>query len=336
MMHRPKMTRAAIRRKLRAERLPVPAHRGYDRRVELRHLIFQRLIVLSLALLFAACAEPPLGVKIPFAAVWGEQSISCSDDDIALTDLRFFVSEVALVDTEGRSHAVTLDEQYLWQQTDLALVDLEDGKGACQNGSRDVYSYLVGSVPPGIYRGLRFELGVPFERNHANPVTAGPPLDVAAMHWHWRSGYKFMRAGIRSPTDSFWIHLGSAGCQGTTRNITDCTFPNRVSVVLPDLCHDSTQLPSTSKRWLDRACRMAHRATAPQGRPKAAACHRSQRWVSISIPAKLLGHNGFSRYNREETPAPDRRHQPARWHGNVLVRARFGFPVAVTGRSAAT
>ncbi len=207
----------------------MPAHRGYDRRVD-----FRRLIFLGLSLQFAACAEPPLGVKIPFAAVWGEQPISCSDDDIALTDMRFFVSEVALVDAEGRSHPVTLDEQYQWQQRDLALVDLEDGKGACQNGSRDVYSYLVGSVPPGTYRGLRFEVGVPFERNHANPVTAAAPLDVAAMHWHWRSGYKFMRAGIRSPTDSFWIHLGSAGCQGTTRNITGCTFPNRVSVELPD------------------------------------------------------------------------------------------------------
>ncbi len=210
----------------------MPAHRGYDRRVNLQRLIFQRLFLLCLSLQFAACAEPPLGVKIPFAAVWGEQSISCSDEEFALTDLRFFVSEVALVDSEGRSHPVTLDEQYQWQQADLALVDLEDGKGACQNGSRDVYSYLVGSVPPGIYRGLRFEVGVPFERNHANRVTAAAPLDVAEMYWH--SGYKFMRAGLRSPTDSFWIHLGSTGCQGTNRDITGCTFPNRVSVELPD------------------------------------------------------------------------------------------------------
>ena len=109
----------------------MPVHRGNDRRVDLQRLIFQRLILLVLSLQFAACAEPPLGVKIPFVAIWGEQPISCSDDDIALTDLRFFVAEVALVDSEGRSHPVTLDEQYQWQQTRLALVDLEDGKGAC-------------------------------------------------------------------------------------------------------------------------------------------------------------------------------------------------------------
>ena len=74
----------------------MPAHRGYDRRVD-----FRRLIFLGLSLQFAACAEPPLGVKIPFAAVWGEQPISCSDDDIALTDMRFFVSEGAWEAAEG-------------------------------------------------------------------------------------------------------------------------------------------------------------------------------------------------------------------------------------------
>jgi uncharacterized repeat protein (TIGR04052 family) len=184
--------------------------------------------------LCSACSEPRLGVKIPFVVTWSGETIDCEADGMALSDLRFFVHGIELTDSSGESQAVLLDEQYQWQQTDLALIDLENGKGRCINGSTEVFSYLVGSVPQGDYRGLEFSVGVPFEKNHANPLTAEPPLDIAAMHWHWRSGYKFLRAGVRGDNDGFWIHVGSAGCQGTVRNITGCTFPNRVRVELPD------------------------------------------------------------------------------------------------------
>ena len=52
------------------------------------------------------------------------------------------------------------------------------------------------------------------------------------MHWHWRGGYKFLRAGLRDGTRNFWIHLGSTGCEGTLQNITGCSAPNRVTVEL--------------------------------------------------------------------------------------------------------
>jgi hypothetical protein len=54
------------------------------------------------------------------------------------------------------------------------------------------------------------------------------------MHWHSRSGYKFLRAGIRNEADGFRIHIGSAGCEGTVGHITGCRFPNRIEVDLPD------------------------------------------------------------------------------------------------------
>ena len=54
------------------------------------------------------------------------------------------------------------------------------------------------------------------------------------MHWHWRSGYKFIRAGVATTDDSFWIHVGSSGCAGTVRNVTGCRSPNRVAVTLDE------------------------------------------------------------------------------------------------------
>jgi len=146
--------------------------------------------------------------------------------------LRLYLSSVQLLDQAGRPQAVKLHSDIPWQQPDIALIDLENGRGACSGGTTDTFAYLVGSVPPGDYAGLRFTIGVPFDLNHANPLTAGAPLDDPAMHWHWRSGYKFVRAGVAIAKDGFWIHVGSAGCEGTVRNISGCRFPNRVVVEL--------------------------------------------------------------------------------------------------------
>lgn len=171
-------------------------------------------------------------MNIPFKATWGDTELSCAEGDLRLSDLRFYLSAVELIDATGNSHALELHTDIPWQQSDLALVDLENGQAACNGGNSATYAYLVGGVPPGNYTGLRFTLGVPFDRNHANPLTAAAPLDDPAMHWHWRSGYKFLRAGAATRDDGFWIHLGSAGCEGTVRNISGCRFPNRVVVEL--------------------------------------------------------------------------------------------------------
>lgn len=192
-----------------------------------------KLFLAGLALLLSSgCSEPYLGVKIPFQVSWGGDALVCEGGDIRLNDLRFHVSEVQLVDAEGHATRLALHADIPWQQADVAMIDLESGAATCSGGTADTYPYLVGGVPPGDYRGLRFTIGVPFEQNHANPLLAAAPLDDPAMHWHWRSGYKFLRAGVQKGEDGFWIHVGSAGCEGTVGNITGCRFPNRITVQL--------------------------------------------------------------------------------------------------------
>jgi uncharacterized repeat protein (TIGR04052 family) len=190
--------------------------------------------------LFAACAKPPIVVSIPFTAQFGAESLTCAEQNgaIQLTDLRFYVQDVQLITVDGDAVNVTLNPDDTWQQRDLALLDLEDGSGSCLNGSSETNETLRGTVPDGEYRGLTFIVGVPFERNHADPLQAKAPLGDAAMHWHWRAGYKFMRAGIRTADDGFWLHLGSTGCEGTVRNITACNSENRVRVVLTNFVLD--------------------------------------------------------------------------------------------------
>lgn len=191
------------------------------------------LFLAALAVLCAACGRD-LAVDIPFTATWQGEPLTCNDAGPTLTDLRLYINNVQLLDGQGRVQDVRYATEYEWENDAVALIDLEDGTGACDNGTAEVFDRILGAVPEREYRGLRFTVGVPFRLNHANPLTATPPLDDSAMHWHWRSGYKFLRAGMQTKTDGFWIHVGSAGCEGTVGHITGCRFPNRILVELPD------------------------------------------------------------------------------------------------------
>ncbi len=190
-------------------------------------------VPLLAALLLASCTQWDLPVRIPFQAIWNGHPIDCHSTP-ALTDLRFYVMKPQLLDAEGTARDVRFATEFEWENDAVAFIDLETGDGACQNGTAAVFDHIVGVARAGDYQGLRFTVGVPFRLNHANPLTASPPLDDADMHWHWRSGYKFLRAGIATDGDGFWIHAGSAGCQGTVGHITGCSFPNRIEVFLPD------------------------------------------------------------------------------------------------------
>jgi len=182
--------------------------------------------------LITACSESSSRIEIPFAAKFAGAPLACdSTTGVSLTDLRFYVHKVRLISADGERHRVELEASD-WQQPDLALLDLEDGSGDCLNGTSELNAVVRGSVKGQDLRGLEFTLGVPFASNHGDPLKAMPPLGDADMHWHWRGGYKFLRAGIKSENDSFWIHLGSTGCEGTIRNITGCNAPNRVTAQL--------------------------------------------------------------------------------------------------------
>ena len=192
------------------------------------------ILLVTILIACAACSAKSVPVRIEFLPTWAGQAIQCDSAEIALTDLRFYVSNLALIDSEGNEHSVSLTPDERWQQQGVALIDLEKGIGTCRNGTPDIRASIEGTVTGSDFVGVKFAIGVPFELNHANPLLAQPPLDDAAMHWHWRSGYKFLRAGVSRQADSFWIHLGSTGCEGTIHNISGCNSPNRVAVELAE------------------------------------------------------------------------------------------------------
>ena len=185
-------------------------------------------------LALTACSEPEHALTLRFQPSFGDERIGCqiaAGNGAVLTDLKFFIHGLQVRDDAGEWHDATISTTAPWQTDNLALVDLEDGTGACQNGSLETYSYVAATSPIEAPKGIRFTVGVPFDLNHMNPALAQPPLTYTLMHWHWQAGYKFIRAGLVNGDQSGFLHLGSTQCQGTIGDISGCDFPNRVQVI---------------------------------------------------------------------------------------------------------
>ena len=190
----------------------------------------------------AGAAAP---ITLAFRAKVGTQPFSCtatypgigtSASTIAPRDFKMYVSEIRLLTAAGAEVPVQLAQDGTWQLENLALVDFEDQTGSCTNGTPQVRTVVEGSAPAGVYSGVRFVLGVPFARNHADASTAPSPLNLSSMFWSWNGGYKFLRADFSSTGQpgGFNIHLGSTGCNGATATTppTSCTAPNRPEFTL--------------------------------------------------------------------------------------------------------
>lgn len=204
----------------------------------------------------AAARATTTTVSIRFAAQVNGRSVACAETyqqvgrtkaALFLQDFRIYVSAVRLIDKDGREVPVTLTPDDAWQNDAVALLDFENGRGNC-NGNAATNDRITGTVPPGDYRGVVFEIGVPFAMNHQDPTLAPAPLNFTALTWPWSIGYKFTTidfdtqpAGARKmlpipdstetmSATGFSVHLGSTDCVSSGFRVppkAPCANPNR-------------------------------------------------------------------------------------------------------------
>ncbi|MEX0977067.1 MAG: MbnP family copper-binding protein [Woeseia sp.] len=219
------------------------------RRTRSRPGLIPRITALTVpvCVALASCGAPQQAIEIPFSVQFGAEPISCSmaAADLRLSDMRLFVYDFHLTSASGEEVALTLDDRPPWQGGQVALLDFEDGTGTCRNGSAATNAGVQARVAAGNYTGLRFRIGVPEVLNHADPLQALAPLNHTAMHWHWLTGYKFLRAGIaRAGIDNesatFWLHLGSTRCSGSASDPGGCRHSNRPEISLPEFVPEET------------------------------------------------------------------------------------------------
>jgi|CXWL01.1.fsa_nt_gi uncharacterized repeat protein (TIGR04052 family) len=184
-----------------------------------------------------------------------------------IRDLRFYISNVQLVDHYGNTHPVALDES-AYQSKGVALLDFENSTAAvttaltanqCLSGNTATNTKITGKVLSGPhYHGVTFTLGVPsmslgtvkVSLNHSDATAAPAPLMSPGMAWSWQSGRKFAKiefipvGGLftgttaipaTTPNAATWfMHLGATGCNlnpATGDTITAdyaCAQPNVV------------------------------------------------------------------------------------------------------------
>lgn len=187
---------------------------------------------------------PLQSVTIAFGAEVGGEVFGCAKSfpavgtapsDIAITDFRFYVHDVRLIGPNDAETPVVLDQDGLWQVQDLALLDFEDKTGSCSNGTAETNAVVKGKVPPGIYEGIAFRLGVPAALDHLDAGAAPSPLNLSALFWSWTSGYKYARVDSNVMGGApFLFHLGATGCtKDPMTDVVTCAQPNIPSIRLP-------------------------------------------------------------------------------------------------------
>ena len=165
-------------------------------------------------------------VTLKFVLKAGNEAVTCGKEITGLgnkrskaqiMDARLYLTNLRLISAEGKEVPLALTADNKWQSNEVALLDFENATGLCkEGGTKDLNNLVVGKAPAGSYTGIAFNLGLPFELNHADVATAKTPLNVQALWWNWQFGYKFARIDLKTnspaPNDTFLMHLGSTGC----------------------------------------------------------------------------------------------------------------------------
>lgn len=241
-------------------------------------------VALSSALVLAACGggnemPPPehthdAVTEIRFAAKVGAQDFACGSTYTLGTtatkykprDLRFYVSNVVLIDEDGLEVPFTLSAND-FQGEGVALIDFEDSSGECANGTTALNTKLVGTAPGGHYKSVAFTLGLPFELNHKDATAAAKPLNSSAMFWSWAMGYKFLKLeGVTTGLPmGHNVHLGSTGCTAGTdpNSITGCSAENRPRITLGDFAAKTSTIVFDAQKLLEGSNLDVNQAGAP-------------------------------------------------------------------------
>jgi uncharacterized repeat protein (TIGR04052 family) len=194
-----------------------------------------------------ACLLPAEEIRLRFQAKVGAEDLSCgksykavgtTQSTITPRDFRFYIHDVRLLAEDGQEVPLKLRQDEKWQLDNLALLDFEDATGACGNGTPDKNDLVIGDVPAGHrFTGVKFILGVPFEKNHTDPSAAPAPLNLTALSWVWNAGRKFARLDFSSTgaPRGYAIHLGSTACtpsENKNAAPNTCANPNLAVVEL--------------------------------------------------------------------------------------------------------
>ena len=185
------------------------------------------LFAIIASMLLLGCGNP---LNVPVRFEFQTLPTVVADCESNRGELQFYISDLTMIDSSGAGVRVRLDDRHPWQNEGAALISLAVG---CAESPEPGNRMVSGSVARGRYAAVEFSVGVPFERNHLNPMRAAPPLNVPSMFWTWQTGYKFLRLDLGN---AWSFHLGSTGCVSDSAMRPPrqpCRQPNVTRIRLP-------------------------------------------------------------------------------------------------------
>lgn len=143
---------------------------------------------------------------LPFNLNSAMPYVTGQGDSLTFTAFRYYISNIVLTKEDGSTW--TQPESYY-------IVD-----AVTANAGR----ISIPDVPPGMYTGIRFMVGVDSVRNVSGAQTGA--LDPAnEMFWSWNTGYIFLKAEGTSPQagmdGKFEYHIGGHGGEHAAQQISE-------------------------------------------------------------------------------------------------------------------
>jgi len=212
-------------------------------------------------------APVPSAFRLRFAANAAGQPVGCSDavsglgpagdSTIGASDLRFYVSNLQLLDAAGDPVAHELDDdefQYASDAGAVSLIDLTGNtEGTCASsaiafaeGTARTNDSVHGTTLVGEVAAVSFDLGVPpavMKEVIGSSTIEAAPSPLNEMYWTWATGYRYfvfnfaVTAEDGSGGDGY-VHVGSRDCGPedglALEDRPTCDFPNIATVSLTD------------------------------------------------------------------------------------------------------
>jgi uncharacterized repeat protein (TIGR04052 family) len=209
----------------------------------------------------------PSGFALQFVATDDGREVGCDDTieglgpdeqhQVALADLRFYVSNLQLWDADDNEVALELDEGDFTYASDAGTVSLVDltgtDSGSCAGnaiafaeGTARTSSTIAGTTLVEKVRAVSFDVGVPqavMKEVIADHSAEGAPSPLNEMQWTWATGYRhfvlnFSVEDGQGEAGEGYVHIGSRDCgpaDGLALEDRDeCDFVNTPQVVLED------------------------------------------------------------------------------------------------------
>lgn len=177
----------------------------------------QQLFGFFLFFILVGCSELQKNDKITVQFWANNQQLGCEGSEepanakFGIEQLGLYLSNFTFLN-EGATIPLRLSENP-WQAEDVALMYISSD---CEQSYNQTLTFDA-SIDKQRAQTLTFNVGVPFELNHQNPLRQPSPLNLASMFWAWQTGHKFLRLDLNSTDKPFSFHLGSVGCASASR-----------------------------------------------------------------------------------------------------------------------